>query len=194
LEGAKNVLYFTHDYSSNAADKNTFIQATAKLSKKVGVEKLVAVCPIEHDLYYSEDKYTPFDKKKEAQTKALSEFSNTVILNPNLVFGDNAYFVRYLIQGILAGRLPKTFLNSKAKYGFSPIYEDDLAKAVETAFAKLPEAKGQAYSVYGTEELTINNLVVALEQACNKEKLSTGSSSRLFTLGISRVLDEFLVG
>lgn len=130
LEGAKDVLYFTHDYSSNAADKNTFIQSTAKLSKKLGVERLVAVSPIEHDLYYSEDKETPFDKKKEAQTKALSEFSNLVILNPNLVFGDNAYFIRYLTQSILTGRLPKTFLNSKAKYGFKPIFEEDLAEAV----------------------------------------------------------------
>ena len=93
MEGAKDVLYFTHDYSSMAADKNTFIQATAKLSKKLGVERLVAVCPIEHDLYYSEDQSTPFEKKQEAQNKALTEFTNMVILNPNLVYGDNAYFV-----------------------------------------------------------------------------------------------------
>ena len=122
MEGAKDVLYFTHDYSSMAADKNTFIQAAAKLSKKLGVQRMVAVCPIEHDLYYSEDS-SPFDKKAEAEKKALSEFSNMVILNPNLVFGEDAYFIRYLTQSIFAGRLPKTFLNKHAKYNFSPIFE-----------------------------------------------------------------------
>ncbi|CDW89170.1 nad-dependent epimerase dehydratase [Stylonychia lemnae] len=45
LDGASDVLYFTHDYCANAADKNSFIQGTAKLAKKHGVKKLVAVCP-----------------------------------------------------------------------------------------------------------------------------------------------------
>ena len=55
LEGAKDVVYFTHDYFANTPDKNNFIQATAKLSKKHGVERLVAVCPVEHELFYTED-------------------------------------------------------------------------------------------------------------------------------------------
>lgn len=55
LEGAKDVVYFTHDYYANTADKNSFIQATSKLAKKHGVEKLVAVCPIENELYWTED-------------------------------------------------------------------------------------------------------------------------------------------
>ena len=56
LEGAKDVLYFTHDYLAMTSDKNRFLEATARAAKKNGVEKLVAICPIEHDLYWSEDK------------------------------------------------------------------------------------------------------------------------------------------
>ena len=55
-EGAKDVIYFSHDYFANAADKNSFIQGAAKIAKKNGVERFVAVCPIEHELFYTEDK------------------------------------------------------------------------------------------------------------------------------------------
>jgi hypothetical protein len=66
LEGAQDVIYFTHDYFASTSDKNNFIQATAKLSKKHGVEKLIAVCPIEHELFYTEDKHTPLEIRDEA--------------------------------------------------------------------------------------------------------------------------------
>ena len=67
MEGASDVLYFTHDYLSMTSDKNDFLKATARSAKKVGVKKLVAVCPIEHDLYWSEEKENPIEKKQEAQ-------------------------------------------------------------------------------------------------------------------------------
>lgn len=63
LEGSKNVLYFTHDYVSMTSDKNDFLKTTAQVAKTVGVENLVAVCPIEHELYYTEDAKTPFEKR-----------------------------------------------------------------------------------------------------------------------------------
>ena len=59
IEGASDVIYFTHDYCDNAADKNTFIQGTASLAKKLGVKKLLAVCPVENELYYTEDEKLP---------------------------------------------------------------------------------------------------------------------------------------
>ena len=71
LEGAKDVLYFTHDYFANTSDKNNFIQVTARLAKKHGVEKLVAVCPLEHELFWSEDKHTPIEVRDNAQMQAL---------------------------------------------------------------------------------------------------------------------------
>lgn len=71
LEGAQDVLYFTHDYFASTSDKNSFIQTTSRLAKKHGVNKLVAVCPIEHELYWSEDKHTVLETRDEAQMKAL---------------------------------------------------------------------------------------------------------------------------
>ena len=54
LEGADKVVYFTHDYTSLCPDKNDFLIGTSKLAKKHGVKSLVAVCPVEHDMAYTE--------------------------------------------------------------------------------------------------------------------------------------------
>ena len=62
LEGAKEVLYVTHDYTTMSSDKNSHLIAAAKLAKKQGVKNLVAVCPIEHDLAWSEDEKNFFEK------------------------------------------------------------------------------------------------------------------------------------
>ena len=45
------------------SDKNAVLASTARVCKKQGVSKLVAICPIEHDLYYTEDAQTPAEKK-----------------------------------------------------------------------------------------------------------------------------------
>ena len=55
MEGAKDVLYFTHDYFANSSDKNNSLIATSKIAKSLGVERVVAVNPIELNLYYTED-------------------------------------------------------------------------------------------------------------------------------------------
>lgn len=70
LEGAKDVLYFTHDYVSMSSDKNSHLQAVAKLASKQG-NNLVAVCPIESDLAWSEEEQTYIEKTKEAEAAAL---------------------------------------------------------------------------------------------------------------------------
>jgi hypothetical protein len=62
LEGAKQLVYLTHDYVTMTSDKNNFLVATSKLAKKQGVKNMVALCPIEHDLAYSEDTEKDFVK------------------------------------------------------------------------------------------------------------------------------------
>jgi hypothetical protein len=37
LEGATDVVYFTHDYFTMSSDKNSHLEAAAKLTKKHGV-------------------------------------------------------------------------------------------------------------------------------------------------------------
>ena len=66
LEGADKVLYFTHDYFTMASDKNQHLKATAAISKKVGAKNLVAVCPLEHELAWTEDQKSWFEYAQEA--------------------------------------------------------------------------------------------------------------------------------
>jgi len=60
LEGGDEVLYFTHDYYTMSSDKNCHFQAAAKLAKKHGISKFVAICPVEQDLAWSEDEKSFF--------------------------------------------------------------------------------------------------------------------------------------
>jgi len=113
LEGARDVVYFTHDYFANTSDKNNFIQATARLGKKHGVKKMVAVCPIEHELYWTEDKHTPIEVREDAQMKALQNFDKLTILNSNLVFGKDSYLIHYMTQCAAAGKISKSIGGSK---------------------------------------------------------------------------------
>ena len=97
--------------------KNNFLVGAAKLAKKHGVSNLVAVCPVEHDLAYSEDTATWVDKRQEAEQQALDANSKMSILNTDLVFGeDQSHLVHYMQQCAVAGKIAKPFLSEKAKF------------------------------------------------------------------------------
>ena len=82
-------MYFTHDYTSLVSDKNNFLVGTAKLAKKHGVKNLVAVCPVEHDLAYTEvENKTWVEVRHEAETSALNENKKLTILNTDLVYSE----------------------------------------------------------------------------------------------------------
>jgi hypothetical protein len=55
MEGAQNLVYFTHDYFTMTSCKNNFLVGTAKLAARHKVENMIAVCPVEHDLANEED-------------------------------------------------------------------------------------------------------------------------------------------
>ena len=62
------MVYVTHDYTSLVACKNNFLVGTAKLAKKHRVKNTVAVCPVEHDLAYTEvDGKTWIEVRREAE-------------------------------------------------------------------------------------------------------------------------------
>ena len=89
LEGAEKVVYLTHDYTSLVSCKNNFLVGTSKLAKKHGVKNFVAVCPVEHDLAYTEaEGKTWINVRHEAEVSALSENKNLTILNTDLVYSD----------------------------------------------------------------------------------------------------------
>ena len=88
LEGAENMLYFTHNYTSMTSGKNDFLVGAAKAAKKHGIKHMTAVCPVELDLAYSEhSSKTWVELRKEAEEKALQTNGDLTILNSNLVFG-----------------------------------------------------------------------------------------------------------
>ena len=74
LEGSENVIYFTHDYFSMAHDKNDVLKATARAAKENGVKRLIAVCPMEYDLYYSEEGVDPIEERTKAEEEAFNIF------------------------------------------------------------------------------------------------------------------------
>ncbi len=89
LEGADKIVYFTHDYFSLCADKNNFLVGTAKLAKKHGVTNMVAVCPAEQDMSYSDDyNKTWVEIKHEAEQTALQAFNKLTLLNTDIVYSD----------------------------------------------------------------------------------------------------------
>jgi len=97
MEGAGQVVYFTHDYFSMTSCKNNTLVATAQVAKKLGISNMVAVCPVEHDLVASEDSQTWIEKRQEAEQKALAANSKMSILNTDLVFGkDPTHLVHYM--------------------------------------------------------------------------------------------------
>jgi hypothetical protein len=168
LEGAQDVVYFTHDYFASSSDKNSFLQATAKLAKKHGVKKMVAVCPIEHELYWSEDKHTPLEVRDESQQKALQSNDRMTILNTNIVYGRDSYLAHYITQCAADGKINKA-IGGSTKYQYKPVHSEDLAKAVQTALAHTDEVKGKKFSVNGQQSVSLNELLHFAERAVGRE-------------------------
>lgn len=102
----------------------------------------MAVCPLEHELYYSEDLQNPIEKRNEGQQNALSAFPKMTIINSNLVFGQGSYLIHYMAQCAKAGKIPFHLGNPKNTFNYSPVHSDDLALAVQTAFKQSGELKG----------------------------------------------------
>ncbi len=193
LEGAQDVVYFTHDYFANTSDKNNFIAATSRLAKKHGVKKLVAVCPLEHELYWTEDKHTPLEVRDAAQKKALESFDKMTILNSNVVYGKDSYLFHYMTQCSLAGKISKSIGGSKS-FQFKPVSTDDLALAVQTALGNTDEVKGKRFSVNGSAGVTMNELLHLIEKQVGKDSGSTSLKGSLLGLGLSDYVEEFFTG
>ena len=79
-----------------SSDKNSHLIAAAKLAKKQGVKNLVAVCPIEHDLAWSEDEKNFFEKTQDAEAEALAANSSMTLLRTNLTFGRQTHLINFL--------------------------------------------------------------------------------------------------
>ena len=119
----------THDYTSLVACKNNFLVGTAKLAKKHVVKNTIAVCPVEHDLAYTETEGKSWiDVRHDAEQSALNENKHLTILNTDLVFSDQpTHLIHYIAQKVAAGSIPAPFLSEAA---FNPISAEEVALAV----------------------------------------------------------------
>ena len=161
------MLYFTHDYTSMTSDKNALLLGAAKLAKKHGVNNMVAVCPVEHDLAYSEDDEKSWAEiRREHEQLALAANKNLTILNTDLVYGPRAtHLVHFAAQCVAKGSIPKPFLSEKAR--FNPLHYSDLATAVKHSMNTM--SAGQ-FAVRGSDEVSMQELVQLIEVASNKGK------------------------
>ncbi len=149
---------------------------------------MIAVCPVEMDMHYSEDKQTAVEKRNEAEHEALAAFENTALLRSNIVFGADSHLLHYLTQCAFAGKVPKG-LGGATSYSFNPVHTDDLTTCITTAVEKMSEAKGQRWTVSGAEPQTVADMMAAAEKAAGK------SPAKLVgNMGISDLVEEWFSG
>lgn len=153
LEGAKEVVYFTHDYYTMSSDKNSHLLAAAKLTKKHGVQNFVAVCPMEQDLAWSEDPKNFLEKVEEEEAGALSTNPNMTLLRSNLAYGGQSHLIHFLAQCALVGKCPyKNILNAENKYLWAPVHTSDIASAVGSALQGSAHGK---FSLSGNQQMNL---------------------------------------
>mmetsp|Transcript_20885 Transcript_20885/g.25648 ORF Transcript_20885/g.25648 Transcript_20885/m.25648 type:complete len:308 (-) Transcript_20885:184-1107(-) len=190
MEGADEVVYFTHDYFSLTSCKNNTLVAAADIAKKLGVSKMVAVCPVEHDMAMSDDADSWIEKRQEAEQKALDKNSKMSVLSSDLVFGkDPTHLVHYMHQCALAGKIQGPILSDDAK--FKPVHHADLTRAIERSMSA--GLTGQ-FAVRGTEEVTSRQLLNLVEKSCGVEPGNTRARFETPVFPVARMMEEFLVG
>ena len=160
LEGAKDVLYVTHDYTTMSSCKNSHLIAAAKLAKKQGVQNLVAVCPIEHDLAWSEDGKSFYEKTCDAEAEALAANKNLTLLKANLTFGRQTHLINFLTQCAIVGKCPYKNLVGNNTFNYAPIHIDDLEKA---AFHALACGHSGKHTLAGSEQMNLRQILDILE-------------------------------
>lgn len=193
LEGANQAVYFTHDYFSMSSDKNQHLIAAAKLTRKHGVNRVVAVCPPELDLAWSEENKTYLEKVKEAEDEALQANPNLTILKPCLAFGPETHFIHYLSQCAIIGKCPHdNLLSAKNQFTYSPIHTDDIATAVGQA---IQSPRPGRYSLGGPESMNLRAILNTLEVSANRNEGATRGPLTGFISDIcNELLWDFFVG
>lgn len=126
----------------------------AKLTKKHGIKNFVALCPIEYDLAWSEDKASYYEKVKEAEATARQENPDMTLLKSNLAFGPQTHLIHFLTQCAIVGKCPyKNLLSPKNTFQYAPIHTDDIARAVASALNG--NHRGEYINLSGQKKLNL---------------------------------------
>ena len=168
-------------------EKNVFLHGTAKIAQKLGVKKLTAVCPVEHDFCYNEDEKTWVQHRQEAEQKALQDNSTLAILNTDIIYGKKpSHLLHYAAQKVAKGTAPLAFHSELAK--FKPLHDGDLFIAVNHSMQS--SLSGQ-FSVRGNSELSMKEMLTLIETASGKGENTTGKP---FPYSPMLFVEEFLHG
>lgn len=151
---------------------------------------MVAVCPIEHDMYYTEDEVSPAEKKLQAQYDAVGVFNPTNIINTNLVYGEGSYLIHYMSQCAMAGKIPYS-LGRAGRFQFNPVHTDDIANAINHSLSNADKVKGTNLTLNGSEDYTLKDILTVLEQSVSKDQGSTRTKK---SFGLTDYIEEFFVG
>ena len=152
---------------------------------------MIAVCPVEHDMAYSEDDKTWVEQRSEAEHEALSANSGLSILNTDLVYGGNsAFLTHYMAQCASVGSIQSAFLAEDGAQ-FKPINDADLARAI--ALGLDANVKGQ-FALRGEDAVMTKELLALIEQSVGKEAGSTGALREIPFFSPGRILEEFTTG
>jgi hypothetical protein len=172
-----------------ASCKNNFLIGTAKLAAQQKIENVIAVCPVEHDLAYSEDDKNWVQKRQEAEQEALIANKNLTIMNTDLVFSEGpSHLLHFAAQSVAKGSIPASFLGQAS---FRPIHTDDIGRAIAHV-QKNGTMHGQ-HAIRGTEEHKLMQIILMIEQASGK---SSTQAKKSLPLGFTPLLwlEEFVSG
>jgi len=151
-----------------ASDKNSHLVAAAKLARKHGVKNFSAVCPLEHNLAWSEDSKSFHEKASDSVNEAASANPKASIFKTNLVFGPETHLIHFLTQCALVGKVPyKNLVAKDARFHYAPVYSGDIAAALDSA-------KPGVHSLNGPQQLTLREIMDVLEAGTGRTPGSTG--------------------
>lgn len=110
------------------SDKNDMLHITAKAAKQLGAKKFIALSPIEYDHFLEDphdceqDHSDVFKRREIAEKTAMyfiflsfydivyrAENPDMIHLRVNLMYGQSAYALKYLIQCHLRGAIPFSY-------------------------------------------------------------------------------------
>lgn len=186
LEGTDNLVFFYNDYFAMSGSKEQWLQSAVESAKKQGVKKVVAVAPIENDFYYTEGQSVD-ERRENAFQKAHDTFQGLTILRPNLVYGAENYYLKFMQQSIAAQSIPEQFKSSS--FTFKPVHHDALARAIHHA---LENGTSGNFSVNGRQDLTMNQI---FEILCEQQNAEAGSVKHTHELlGFADIWNEFWSG
>lgn len=140
-------------------------------------------------MYYTEGDQSPIDIKNASEENARKAFPEMVLLHPNLVFGDYSYFLRYVTQSILAGKIHKSLADPSDNTNYYPVFLGDVAEVVTHAIENHNKVKGNTFIVKGKQDITLHELKNLIERQFDTKKVTFTNN-----YGIGNFIGEFFRG